>query len=68
MSANAESLIIDAVMPAFDFGIAEHIIVRRRSGGELPGWLLLGEQPDRELAFGAVGKFWQPSRDNAEGV
>ncbi|ODR08730.1 hypothetical protein BHQ21_06040 [Mycobacterium sherrisii] len=26
----------------------------------LPGWLLLGELPDRELAFGAVGKFWQP--------
>ncbi len=26
----------------------------------LPGWLLLGERPDREIAFGAVGKFWQP--------
>lgn len=26
----------------------------------LPGWLLLGERPNREIAFGAVGKFWQP--------
>lgn len=26
----------------------------------LPGWLPLGEQPDREIAFGAVGKFWRP--------
>ena len=25
----------------------------------LPGWLSLGEVPDRELAFGAIGKFWQ---------
>ena len=30
-------------------------------GDELPGWVVLGEQPDRELAFGAVGKFWQPN-------
>lgn len=28
-------------------------------GTGLPGWLLLGERPDREIAFGAVGKFWQ---------
>jgi hypothetical protein len=27
---------------------------------ELPGWLLLGEQPKCEIAFGAVGKFWLP--------
>lgn len=27
---------------------------------ELPGWLSLGEQPNREVAFGAVGRFWQP--------
>lgn len=26
----------------------------------LPGWLVLGERPNREFAFGAVGKFWQP--------
>src|SRR4051812_24959800 len=25
--------------------------------GGLPGWLVLGEQPHREIAFGAVGKF-----------
>ena len=30
-------------------------------GDPLPGWLVLGERADRELAFGAVGKFWQPS-------
>jgi len=28
--------------------------------GGLPGWLMLGERPDREITFGAVGKFWQP--------
>jgi hypothetical protein len=28
-------------------------------GDPLPGWLVLGEVPDAELAFGAVGKFWQ---------
>ena len=27
---------------------------------DLPGWLPLGEQPNREIAFGAVGKFWRP--------
>jgi hypothetical protein len=30
-------------------------------GDELPGWVVLGESPGRELAFGAVGKFWQPN-------
>src|SRR5437879_3078458 len=30
-------------------------------GVGLPGWSLLGEQPNREIAFGAVGKFWQPN-------
>ncbi len=29
------------------------------SNGGLPGWLVLGET-DRELVFGAVGRFWQP--------
>jgi hypothetical protein len=29
-------------------------------GVGLPGWLELGELPDREIAFGAVGKFWSP--------
>ena len=31
------------------------------AGDELPGWVVLGEQPGRELAFGAVGRFWQPN-------
>jgi hypothetical protein len=30
-------------------------------GDPLPGWLVLGQRIDREFAFGAVGKFWQPS-------
>jgi hypothetical protein len=24
------------------------------------GWILLGERPDEEIAFGLVGKFWRP--------
>ncbi len=27
----------------------------------LSGWTFLGQQPNRELVFGAVGKFWQPA-------
>lgn len=30
-------------------------------GVGLPGWLLLGERAGSEVAFGAVGKFWQTS-------
>jgi hypothetical protein len=26
----------------------------------LPGWVVLGLQPNREVAFGAVGRFWTP--------
>jgi hypothetical protein len=29
-------------------------------GMALPGWLMLGERPGREIAVGAVGRFWQP--------
>ncbi len=29
--------------------------------GGTGAWVPLGERPDRELAFGAVGKVWQPS-------
>jgi len=29
-------------------------------GDPLPGWVVLGERPDRELVFGAVGRFWSP--------
>ena len=28
-------------------------------GGDLPGWMGLGEDPPREIAFGAIGKYWQ---------
>jgi hypothetical protein len=31
-----------------------------RDSGALPGWVLLGEVPGREVVFGAVGKFWKP--------
>jgi hypothetical protein len=31
------------------------------ANGGLPGWLVLGEDADREIAFGAVGKFWRPT-------
>ena len=31
-----------------------------RDSGALPGWLVLGEVPGREVVFGAVGKFWKP--------
>lgn len=30
------------------------------SGVGLPGWQLLGTESDREVAFGAVGRFWRP--------
>ena len=30
-----------------------------RDSGALPGWLVLGEIPGHEVAFGAVGKFWK---------
>lgn len=36
-----------------------HLVLGQGMG--VPGWLLLGERPDREIAFGAVGKFWQPT-------
>ncbi|GAB3226369.1 hypothetical protein [Mycolicibacterium hippocampi] len=35
------------------------LLIREDMG--LPGWTFLGEQPNREIAFGAVGKFWQPT-------
>jgi len=30
-------------------------------GDDMPGWVILGEAPGRELAFGAVGRFWHPT-------
>lgn len=35
--------------------------VLRASELALPGWVRLGEQPQRELALGAVGRFWTSS-------
>ncbi len=32
----------------------------RGDGPGLPGWLPLGEVDGQEIAFGAVGRFWQP--------
>lgn len=29
-------------------------------GVGMPGWLMLGERDGAEIAFGAVGRFWQP--------
>jgi hypothetical protein len=29
------------------------------AGGGMPGWVLLGERPGEEIAFGAVGVFWR---------
>jgi hypothetical protein len=36
-------------------------LVPAEQTGALPGWVMLGERPDRELTFGAVGRFWTPS-------
>jgi len=30
------------------------------SEGTMPGWIILGERSDEEIAFGAVGVFWHP--------
>lgn len=35
--------------------------LRLASGEGAPGWLSLGEVPGEEIAFGAVGRFWQPT-------
>jgi len=40
--------------------IAPQSLMLARDPGALPGWLLLGEVPGREVAFGAVGTFWKP--------
>ncbi len=49
-------------LPARITGRAEPEIPRLvlGEGNPLPGWLVLGTDPPREVAFGAVGKFWQP--------
>ncbi len=40
--------------------VAPQTLMLARDPGALPGWLLLGEVPGREIAFGAVGTFWKP--------
>jgi hypothetical protein len=35
----------------------------RGDGPGLPGWLPLGEVDGQEIAFGAVGRFWQPEME-----
>lgn len=35
------------------------VLMLARDQGALPGWLVLGEVPGREVAFGAVGVFWK---------
>lgn len=36
-----------------------HLVIGADMG--LPGWTFLGRQAEREIAFGAVGKFWKPT-------
>ena len=36
-------------------------LVPAEQTGAMPGWVMLGERPDRELTFGAIGRFWTPS-------
>jgi hypothetical protein len=39
---------------------APQTLMLARDMDVLPGWLLLGEVPGREVVFGAVGTFWRP--------
>jgi hypothetical protein len=34
-----------------------------RDPGVIPGWVVLGEVPGREVVFGAIGTFWRPNID-----
>jgi hypothetical protein len=36
-----------------------HLVIGEDMG--LPGWTFLGQRLNREVAFGAVGRFWQPT-------
>lgn len=36
-------------------------LVLGEAGGDMPGWLVLGSDPDHEFALGAVGRFWTPT-------
>ena len=39
--------------------VAPETLMLARDPGALPGWLLLGTVPGREVVFGAVGTFWK---------
>lgn len=39
--------------------VTPHSLMLARDPDVLPGWLLLGEVPGREVVFGAVGTFWK---------
>jgi hypothetical protein len=62
------SLLVSALMTARSLpsrmlgrpgGIPAALMLARDSGA-LPGWVVLGEVPGREVVFGAVGTFWKP--------
>jgi hypothetical protein len=38
---------------------APQTLMLARDSGAVPGWLVLGEVPGREVVFGAVGTFWK---------
>jgi hypothetical protein len=44
-----------------------HVRLTGGADGGMPGWLLLGERPGEEIAFGSVGVFWH-SEIRWEGV
>jgi hypothetical protein len=70
----AETLsLLDARLPRYDVALTEHLatpqtLVLAKDHGSLPGWLLLGEVPDREVVFGAVGTFWKADIEWKEDV
>ena len=47
------AMLLDEVMGTFDVTEAAHTIVLSEQC--MPGWVLLGERADTEIAFGAVG-------------
>ena len=63
-----QSLLVTALMTAR--GVPSRLLGRpvatpqtlmlARDPGALPGWVVLGEVPCREVVFGAVGTFWKP--------
>lgn len=60
----ADAAVVYEAAKSFDFMTTRSPVVTAlmaaQDPGVLPGWLLLGEVPGREVAFGAVGTFWKP--------